>query len=396
MHVLISAVSSAQQPSGICRHAASLASSLAMAPSVSRVSLVIGPWQQSYFRHAFNLARTSVDIVIADVSNNPGGRNLWYYRKLPKLAKHRGADIVHLSFPAPIRRDRFSCPVICSLHDLYPYDEPGNFGSMRVIFNRRFLQLCLQQSDFVVCSSDFTRDRLTLHSPATERYKTARIYQAVALDPASSRVPKQREVRSGPFLLTVAQHRSNKNLSLLLSAYAALREESVSYSDLRLVIVGAEGPETRALHDFVERRSLSEHVIFQSALPDAELCWLYQHCALVILPPKIEGFCLPLAEALRCGSKVLCSDIPILREVGGSQCSYFNLHAQDPIAELTSSIASAMRDPRATTVSATRFAPEDITPQYVALYRRLLAGQPQSALDQASDEDTVRPQKYAV
>src|SRR5215471_778583 len=160
MHVLISAVSSARRPSGICRHAVNLASSLAATQAVSRVTLFVGPWQAGYFRQAFNLTGTRIDLRAAGVENSAYARNVWYYRTLPKLARDLGADIAHLSFPAPISRRRFPCPVVCSLHDLYPYDVPANFGSWRVLFNRSFLRRCLRQSDVVVCSSDFTRNRL--------------------------------------------------------------------------------------------------------------------------------------------------------------------------------------------------------------------------------------------
>jgi glycosyltransferase involved in cell wall biosynthesis len=196
--------------------------------------------------------------------------------------------------------------------------------------------------------------------------------------------------------LAVAQHRSNKNLPLLLSAYAALRQQGAVPTDLRLIIVGAEGPETPTVRALVEKLALNEHVVFLSALPDAELCWLYQHCALVILPSKIEGFCLPLGEALRCGSNILCSDIPVLREIGGDACRYFDLHAPNPMAELASSIANAMRDPKVPSASAARFSPESITSQYVALYQRLLTGESESALDEMSDDDAIRPRRYAV
>src|SRR5258708_3450374 len=129
MHILISAVSSSRNPSGICRHAANLASSLAEAREISRVTLLLGPSQDAYFRHAFALRNAKLHVAAVDVQHNSYARNLWYYRTLPKLAREHAADAVHLSFPVPLDRRRFSCPVLMSLHDLYPYDIPGNFGA---------------------------------------------------------------------------------------------------------------------------------------------------------------------------------------------------------------------------------------------------------------------------
>src|ERR1041385_5335809 len=128
MHILICAVSSAQQPSGICRHAANLSAALA-ALLGTRVTLLVGRWQLGYFRQAFGIRDgSSLRMVPVEVSRNPVARNAWYYFALPKIARECGADLVHLSFPAPIRRSSFGCPIVVSLHDLYPYDVPRNFG----------------------------------------------------------------------------------------------------------------------------------------------------------------------------------------------------------------------------------------------------------------------------
>ena len=55
-------------------------------------------------------------------------RNLWYYRELPMMAEELGVDVVHLAYPVPIHTDAFACPTIVTLHDLYPYEIPANFG----------------------------------------------------------------------------------------------------------------------------------------------------------------------------------------------------------------------------------------------------------------------------
>jgi glycosyltransferase involved in cell wall biosynthesis len=124
----------------------------------------------------------------------------------------------------------------------------------------------------------------------------------------------------------------------------------------------------------VKRLSLQEHVIFQAALTDAELCWLYRNCALLIAPSSIEGFGLPVAEGLHCGSRVLCSDIPIFREIGGARCSYFPLTVTDPSTALAHAIRSALREAAPEMPVANRFSPADIAQQHIALYSSLIAG----------------------
>jgi glycosyltransferase involved in cell wall biosynthesis len=267
-----------------------------------------------------------------------------------------------------------------SLHDLYPYDIPGNFGAVRVLFNRAFLRQCLTESDVVVCSSDFTRDRLKSVDPQAWR-KAIRIHQGVAIDPKRSRMPSILEINGRPFFLAVAQHRRNKNLALLISAFAQLRDRDQSNLQMRLVIIGAEGPETPKLRELIRRNSLQQQIVFQKALPDAEICWLYRHCALLVAPSSIEGFGLPVAEALQCGSRVLCSDIPIFREIGGSRCSYFSLAQDNPAVGLTDAIHSAVRAAAVDTPAFNRFSPAAIAQQHVAVYSRLIAGDRQPLIE---------------
>jgi glycosyltransferase involved in cell wall biosynthesis len=260
---------------------------------------------------------------------------------------------------------------VLSLHDLYPYDAPLNFGRYRVRFNRLFLRLCLGASDAVVCSSDFTLKRLRSHVPQVAE-KALRIYQSVAIDPALEVEPRAGQLRTQPFLLAVAQHRSNKNLDLLLEAFAGLQSTGAARPNLRLFVIGAEGPETPKLRTLVRQLALEEQVVFSSGISDAELCWLYRRCEALVVPSRVEGFCFPVAEALQCGTPIVCSDIEVLREVGGAGCCFFDVNAMRPEISLRRAIEGALTQPRPEVAPAIRFSPRDIARQYCAVYSRVL------------------------
>src|ERR1700732_1436492 len=109
MNLLITAISSATGPSGICRHAYNLVRCAASRGEVLQITLALGNWQGSYFRASFNFEDVRVKVVSVDISNDAFARNIWYLRELPKLADEVAADIVHLSFPVPIRRSVMRC-----------------------------------------------------------------------------------------------------------------------------------------------------------------------------------------------------------------------------------------------------------------------------------------------
>jgi glycosyltransferase involved in cell wall biosynthesis len=382
MHVLICAVSSSRHPTGICRHATNLARCLAASDEVSQITVLTGGEQARYFDSAFQLRDRKLAMTTVNLHNGSIARNYWYMDGLPKEVKVYGPDVVHLSFPAPVVRERFSCPVVTSLHDLYPYDIPANFGFPRVIFNRLFLRQCLRNSDTIVCGSDFTLNRLRAIAGSAVKSKAIRIYQSVHSDPMSICRPSLPDMGGRRFLLCVAQHRRNKNLDLLIRALADLRRLGDQHQELYLVIVGADGPETASLKKLIRQLALQPHVTLINSLADPELCWLYRNCELFVAPSCIEGFGLPVVEALQCGARVACSDIPAFREIAGDACRYFDLRAPSPAVYMAQAVSATLQERRRRPEGLHRFSAEEVAAQYVSLYSQLLAEQQGSASSQ--------------
>src|SRR3569833_1112625 len=122
MRVLIAGLWAATQPSGICRTVVNQVRGLNETAPQVQISVVVGEWQRDYFRSTLGSGHLAAQLLSIEIQNSPLARNWWYLAGLPTLSRKLKADVVHLSFPAPIVRRRFSCPVITTLHDLYPYD----------------------------------------------------------------------------------------------------------------------------------------------------------------------------------------------------------------------------------------------------------------------------------
>jgi len=388
MHVLINAVSSSRHPSGICRHAASLSRCLAVNAEISKVTLIVGEWQARYFTSSFGPFDPKVQILVVDISRAALSRNWWYFNSLPTLASSCDADIVHLSFPVPIVRSRFRCPVVVSLHDLYPYDIPDNFGRFRAVFNRLFLRQCMSNVDHVACASEFTAARLRSLMPMLAKEKAECIYPCVDFNPQACQIPTQGDIRR-PFILSVAQHRQNKNIPLLLKAFDDLLRRKSFTGDTRLVIVGGQGPLTNLILSQITAMSLEHNVVITSALPDSELCWLYKNCDLFVAPSSIEGFGFPVAEALCCGARIVCSDIPAFREIAGDKCHYFRLESASVAADLASACTLALSEHPPDPRPLDEFSSAALGPRYLAIYSRILRKQRGIAGNYSSPADQV-------
>lgn len=371
MHVFIAALHRPIKPTGVCRHAANLARCLAEKPDVTKISLVIGAWQQHYFETSFTFKSDKIKLVIVNIKNSSIVRNIWFLRGLPKLANQLSPDIVHLSFPFPFSRKKFKSSVVTTIHDLYPYECPENFGFPQVWFNRLFLKQAISNSDGLPCVSRVTLDKLKFYFPNLKPHqKLEVIYNYVDFEQLNTQAPPQFSDDS-QFLLTVAQHRQNKNLDLLIKAYADLLQDNHLEQKCELVIVGTNGPETENIKHLISKLNLETKINLLSAINDSELSWLYQNCKAFVIPSSTEGFCLPLAEALHFSQRVVCSDIPIFREIGTAGCGYFSLSG-DCIDNLSEALTQIMANSNfANQADINRFNKSNIAQQYINLYHQV-------------------------
>jgi glycosyltransferase involved in cell wall biosynthesis len=369
--ILVAAASYASNISGIQRHACNVVRCLLQRQEVSFVHLVIAPWQRKLVQAAGIQPDPRLATHIAEMKPSSLSRNLWHYRKLPELAAQLEVDLVHLTYPVPVHSAALACPTVVTLHDMYPYEIPMNFGFPKFIFNRLILNQCLRNADAIACVSDVTRLRLEQYSPAAVWQKGIRIYNCVEAQPACAMQSPIPNWQGEPFLLCVAQHRHNKNIPLLVRSFHRLLRSGDVSSNMKLVIVGIAAQETRNIHNLVSTLGLGESICFLEGLPEPELQWCYTQCEAVVAPSLTEGFGLPVAEGLLAGSRIVCSDIPAHREVGDGQCRFIPL-GRDAEKDLSEAIMEVLKDPRRQPAVLPQFSAPILAEQYISLYRWLI------------------------
>lgn len=392
MRVLVVTAQFSSGISGVQRHALGLVKCLLRQSTVKEVHVVLAPWQHQLAQHhAFHADRVSLHI--ATMGRGVVGRNAWYYRQLPRLVKRIGPDVVHLSYPVPIDRDSIDQPVVLTLHDMYPFDIPENFGFPKALFNRRVLRQCLTGVDAIACVSSATLSRLGYYLPANIHKKALRIYNCVEPSTDYAEHSPIPDWDGEPFFLSVSQHRKNKNLILLIEAFHALIRRRLIASNSQLIVVGITGPETRHILQAISRLGMRQKVHLLQGLTERELQWCYRHCEVMVAPSIIEGFGLPVAEALFAGCRVVCSDIAAFREIDSRRCRFVPL-GSSCLNDLAEAIASSVAAPGPPPIALPQFSAEIVGQQYVALYRTLISAtsgirhvdQFQQAMSACSDE----------
>lgn len=122
---------------------------------------------------------------------------------------------------------------------------------------------------------------------------------------------------NNPYLLHVGSCIARKRIDVLLDVFAAVR---ANRSGLRLVQIGGEW--TGHQREQIERLGIGSNIKQLRGLSRLELAEWYRGASLVLQPSSAEGFGLPIIEALACGAPVVASDLPVLREVGGTTVTY--------------------------------------------------------------------------
>jgi glycosyltransferase involved in cell wall biosynthesis len=149
--------------------------------------------------------------------------------------------------------------------------------------------------------------------------------------------PPQKTSGGRAIVLCVAQKRPYKNLPTLIRAVAALDEESPV-----LVLPGAPTEHEAELRALAGRLGVSDRVRFPAWVSADELEALYAEATCFVLPSLIEGFGLPVLEAMARGVPVACSDRPALPEVAGEAALLFDPTDQNAV---TDAVRRLIRDP---------------------------------------------------
>lgn len=117
-----------------------------------------------------------------------------------------------------------------------------------------------------------------------------------------------------PYVLYVGGLNPRKNLIRLLAAWASIQSH---YPTTTLVVAGAAQWRSSPIANAYVQHRQHARIQLLGYVADADLPALYQGARLFVFPSLHEGFGLPPLEAMACGTRVVASDIPVLREVLG-------------------------------------------------------------------------------
>jgi glycosyltransferase involved in cell wall biosynthesis len=202
---------------------------------------------------------------------------------------------------------RSPCPQVVTLHDVVPLKRRSEYLRSGVRFRLRYL--AVERATRVIVPSATVAGEVVEHlGLPPERVVVIGEAPAPALhERGAEEVAAARERYGLPaeYLLWVGGLQTPDPRKRVAALAKARRE-------LPLVLVGATNPWAHELPDV----TLTGHV------PDDHLAAIYSGARALVFPSDDEGFGLPTVEALACGTPVVATDLPVLREVLGDRATF--------------------------------------------------------------------------
>lgn len=249
----------------------------------------------------------------------PAARVAWEQLTLPALIRQQGIEVLHS--PANVLPEFLprGCASVVTLHDLAFLRMPEVLTRPKRLYHRTFTTRSLRRASMIIAVSESTSHDLTeLLEIAPQHIATVYpcIDERFTLPVREEEVQafRQRQNLEGGFLLYMGTLEPRKNIPTLLDAYARLRQ--MTGTQAKLVVAGGKGWLYDAIFARVQELGLETEVVFPGYVSDAEQPLWYRAAAAFVYPSLYEGFGIPVAEALACGTPVVTSTISSLPEAG--------------------------------------------------------------------------------
>jgi glycosyltransferase involved in cell wall biosynthesis len=278
-------------------------------------------------------------------------RALWLQKDVPGMLAESGADVA--AFPNYIVPLAAPCRTISFVHDLAILRTPELFTWRKRVVTQALLAQSVLSAAAVATVSEASRrdiiDRLGVNPERVILLPGAAHPSCGPVAAAEIAAARARHGLTRPYLLTVGTIEPRKNLLTLLGAFDEMNaqrrttgEGAGPDEEIDLVVVGGRGWRDRHLLEELKSRTTLGRVRWLGYIPENELIALYGGARLFVYPSRLEGFGLPVLEAMSCGAPVVASDVAALREVAGDAAVFV---PPGEVTALAEAMAGLLGDP---------------------------------------------------
>lgn len=214
------------------------------------------------------------------------------------------------------------------LHDLWAYKSPETVTFIQSLYTRIVIASIKNTYEKIITVSETIKQEIVDFFNCSEEdvnvvYNYFSFGEKPVLDYSKEeqlKILSKYNIESKKYILSVATLNKRKNIPMLIDAYSLLD------SDIKLVLVGKASSESFNCNN--------QNIIFTGYLSDDELKVLYKHAFLYVFPSVYEGFGIPIIDAQAFGIPVICSNIPVFKEIAGKGAEFCELNILDVVKKI--------------------------------------------------------------
>jgi glycosyltransferase involved in cell wall biosynthesis len=257
-------------------------------------------------------------------------RAFYLHALLPRLLESIRPDICHYTnFLAPITQDR---PYVVTIHDMGMEALRQAHPLAKRLYTRRLVPHVARKARLLITNSEYSKWEIVRYLGIPEdRIRVTPLAASAEFAPTPHRPDT-------PYFLYVGNLEPRKNIERLIEAFAQMPRK-----DHQLVIVGERWFHGEASEEKARSLGLNGRVKFLGYVPRENLPALFSGATGFVYPSLLEGFGLPVVEAMACGAPVITSDNSSMKEVARDAAILVNPR---DVREITDALVSLAEDER--------------------------------------------------
>ncbi len=213
--------------------------------------------------------------------------------------------------------------ILSVVHDVAYIVTPETMSTLHLLISKVFFKSDLLKANALIANSKGTADKIEKYFKSETDVIVYPIIDNtfLKLDEEVVRAELAKHNINYPYILSVGTQEPRKNLDKTIKAFLYLKRKGELHN-YKLLLIGGSGWKSKKIRKLVS--AYSNDIISLGYVEDSLLPYLYNGATLFVFPSKYEGFGMPPREAMLCGSKVLVTDIPELKEATYEKGNYVN------------------------------------------------------------------------
>lgn len=264
--------------------------------------------------------------------------SLWPQRIFRGVCEGASKAMIRMLHPQVFHSTYYTLPYwsglrsVVTVHDFIHERFPALLGDVHQFIEQK--RNVIENADIIVAVSHSTKNDILTYTKAEES-KIVVIYHGVN-DAFLTASPSEEDIRmfrethkiDGPYWLYVGNRGHYKNFGTLLRSFVRVAPQTGGY----LVAIGGGAKLERWQVDLLIQNRLEQRVRLLHAMDDDDLEVAYAGAAAFVFPSLMEGFGIPLLEAMAVRTPIVASDIPVFREIAGEAALFFDPYDEKGLA----------------------------------------------------------------